>query len=161
MVNYAAPMVNQSKYKRVVIAPISKITCTHAGDDVLVILISLSKLDEAADSLYVGDSILTTVSKLCSILTEPKKMMRPSSTINSFLKKLTWREIQVIQLSMEIKCNKILSKTLGIKIKTIYSHRVSIIKKLGLRNRLELICFGLENKNEILEVYAIMASIRR
>ena len=64
---------------------------------------------------------------------------------------LTWvtvtaREREIIQLVAEGQSNKRVAATLGVSVKTIESHRASIMKKLRLRSVSDLVRYAIRNK---------------
>jgi DNA-binding NarL/FixJ family response regulator len=59
---------------------------------------------------------------------------------------VTAREREIIQLIAEGQSNKEVASTLGISVKTIESHRASIMKKLRLRSVSDLVRYAIRNK---------------
>lgn len=59
---------------------------------------------------------------------------------------VTAREREIIQLVAEGQSNKEVASTLGISVKTIESHRASIMKKLRLRSVSDLVRYAIRNK---------------
>jgi DNA-binding NarL/FixJ family response regulator len=57
----------------------------------------------------------------------------------------TPRELQVIRLLAEGKANKEVSSALGIKVRTVETHRAKIMLKLGLHSLAELIHYAIRN----------------
>lgn len=60
--------------------------------------------------------------------------------------KLTKREHEVLELITEAKNNKEIAKQLYISDQTVGVHRKNIMRKLGVRNTINLIKFALENQ---------------
>lgn len=60
--------------------------------------------------------------------------------------KLTTREQEVLELITEAKNNKEIAKELFISDQTVGVHRKNIMRKLGVRNTINLIKFALENQ---------------
>ena len=60
--------------------------------------------------------------------------------------KLTTREHEVLELITQAKNNKEIAKELFISDKTVGVHRKNIMRKLGVRNTINLIKFALENQ---------------
>ena len=60
--------------------------------------------------------------------------------------KLTKREHEVLELITEAKNNKEIAKELYISDQTVGVHRKNIMRKLGVRNTINLIKFALENQ---------------
>jgi DNA-binding NarL/FixJ family response regulator len=59
---------------------------------------------------------------------------------------VTAREREIIQLVAEGQSNKGVAATLGVSVKTIESHRASIMKKLRLRSVSDLVRYAIRNK---------------
>jgi len=59
---------------------------------------------------------------------------------------VTAREREIIQLVAEGQSNKRVAATLGVSVKTIESHRASIMKKLRLRSVSDLVRYAIRNK---------------
>ena len=59
---------------------------------------------------------------------------------------VTAREREIIQLVAEGQSNKEVASTLGISVKTIESHRASIMRKLRLRSVSDLVRYAIRNK---------------
>jgi len=62
------------------------------------------------------------------------------------MQKLTKREHEVLELITEAKNNKEIAKELFISDQTVGVHRKNIMRKLGVRNTINLIKFALENQ---------------
>lgn len=60
--------------------------------------------------------------------------------------KLTKRELEVLELITQAKNNKEIAKELYISDQTVGVHRKNIMRKLGVRNTINLIKFALENQ---------------
>jgi DNA-binding NarL/FixJ family response regulator len=60
--------------------------------------------------------------------------------------RLSPREIQIVQLVAESKCNKEVATILHISVKTVESHRAHIMEKLGLHSVTELVRYAIRNK---------------
>ncbi|WP_320412355.1 response regulator transcription factor [Candidatus Manganitrophus noduliformans] len=58
-------------------------------------------------------------------------------------KKLTKREKEVLCLVAEGHTNRQVAERLGIKIKTVETHRANIMNKLALRNFVELVKYAI------------------
>jgi DNA-binding NarL/FixJ family response regulator len=61
----------------------------------------------------------------------------------SKLDQITPREREVLQLLAEGLSNQAIARQLSISVKTVESHRSSIMSKLGLSNKTELVRFAL------------------
>jgi DNA-binding NarL/FixJ family response regulator len=57
--------------------------------------------------------------------------------------KLTPRERQILKLIAEGASNKEIAATLNVAVKTVMSHRVNLMEKLGIKNRSKLIQFAI------------------
>lgn len=78
--------------------------------------------------------------------------IKPPMTSESFEKmKIIWstltdRERQIVEMASEGLMNKEIADKLGISVRTVEVHVYNFMKKLGLRNRTELIKFTLDNR---------------
>lgn len=58
---------------------------------------------------------------------------------------LTAREREIVQLLAESKSNKEVSGILGISVKTVQTHRATIMRKLGMNSIVELVHYAIRN----------------
>lgn len=72
-----------------------------------------------------------------------KLTQRPQDTSTPSM--LTAREREIVQLLAESKSNKEVSSTLGISVKTVQTHRATIMRKLGLNSIVELVHYAIRN----------------
>jgi DNA-binding NarL/FixJ family response regulator len=56
---------------------------------------------------------------------------------------LSPREQEVLKLIAEAHTNRDISELLGLSEKTVESHRASILRKLGMRDRVELVRYAI------------------
>jgi DNA-binding NarL/FixJ family response regulator len=59
---------------------------------------------------------------------------------------LSGREREIIQLIAEGKSNKRISTSLGISVKTVETHRATVMRKLGVNSVVELVHYAVRNK---------------
>jgi DNA-binding NarL/FixJ family response regulator len=59
---------------------------------------------------------------------------------------LTERERQVLQLLAEGRTNKEVATSLDLGVSTVETHRMNLMKKLGLRNTAELVLYAVRKK---------------
>ena len=55
------------------------------------------------------------------------------------------RELEVVKLVAESKCNKEVAHILQISVKTVESHRANVMEKLGLHSVTELVRYAIRN----------------
>ena len=60
--------------------------------------------------------------------------------------RITDREREIVQLLAEGKSSKEIAAILGISVRTVETHRATIMKKLGLKSFSELIRYAIRNK---------------
>jgi DNA-binding NarL/FixJ family response regulator len=58
---------------------------------------------------------------------------------------LTAREREIVQLLAESKSNKEISTILGISVKTVQTHRATIMRKLGINSIVDLVHYAIRN----------------
>jgi len=63
-----------------------------------------------------------------------------------FSRVITGREREIIQLLAEGKSNKKISAMLGISVKTVETHRASIMHKLGAKTIVDIVRYAVRNK---------------
>jgi DNA-binding NarL/FixJ family response regulator len=63
-----------------------------------------------------------------------------------FSRAITGREREIIQLLAEGKSNKKISAMLGISVKTVETHRASIMHKLGAKTIVDIVRYAVRNK---------------
>jgi DNA-binding NarL/FixJ family response regulator len=59
---------------------------------------------------------------------------------------LSSREREIIQLVAEGKSNKKIATSLGISVKTVETHRATVMRKLGVNSVVELVHYAVRNK---------------
>ena len=59
---------------------------------------------------------------------------------------LSGRELEIIQLLAEGKSNKEVAATLEISVKTVETHRATIMRKLGVSSVVEIVHYAVRNK---------------
>lgn len=74
-----------------------------------------------------------------------KKLTQPSGKI-TLRNDLTAREQEVLALVADGKTNKEVAEGLFISVKTVDTHKMNILDKLGLRNTAELVKYAIKNK---------------
>ena len=62
------------------------------------------------------------------------------------VKKLTDREIEIIQLIMEENTNKLIAKKLNISERTVETHRKNIFRKTNSKSIVGLVKYAIKNK---------------
>jgi DNA-binding CsgD family transcriptional regulator len=58
---------------------------------------------------------------------------------------LTPREREIVQLLAEARSNKEIATILGISVKTVETHRASIMRKLGITSIVDLVHYAIRN----------------
>ncbi len=71
---------------------------------------------------------------------------RPEETAGPVSGPLTAREREIVQLLAEGKSNKEVGVALGISVKTVETHRASVMRKLGINSVVELVHYAIRNK---------------
>lgn len=74
------------------------------------------------------------------------RSLRPESKSSSPLENLTQRELQNLKLIASGKSNKDIANTLGIAETTVKVHVKNLLKKLGLKSRVEAAVWAVEHK---------------
>jgi len=64
---------------------------------------------------------------------------------NAVLPKLTPREREIIQLLAEGHRNKRIAQKLGISVKTVETHRTTVMRKIGVKSIVELVRYAVRN----------------
>lgn len=59
---------------------------------------------------------------------------------------LSAREREIVQLLAEGQSSKVAAATLGISVKTVETHRATIMRKLGIRSVVELVRYAIRNQ---------------
>jgi len=95
------------------------------------------------NKLYISCSFSSDVLRR---LLEHKKSARE----NSAFKSLSPREREVLKLIAEANSNKKVAKKLGISVRTVEHHRLSIMRKLNIQNTAQLIKYAI--KTGLIEV---------
>jgi two-component system, NarL family, response regulator NreC len=83
---------------------------------------------------------------LASVLTEPCRSLPHSRPGDNAEELLTPRESEVVNLAALGYTNAEIASRLHISDRTVETHRLHIMTKLGLRNRADLVRFALEHK---------------
>lgn len=69
-----------------------------------------------------------------------------AGTSSTNLDPLTPREREIVQLLAESKSSKDISSILGISLKTVETHRATIMRKLGAHSVVEIVHYAIRNK---------------
>ena len=64
----------------------------------------------------------------------------------SVLRRLTEREMEIVQLLAEAKTGKEVATRLGVSVKTIEAHRSNVMRKLNIHSVAELVLYAVRNK---------------
>jgi len=107
---------------------------TDAGQHIVAAVEALSRHKPFFTS-NVSEAILDSYLRT----TETRDQVRPSRVI-------TGREREIIQLLAEGKSNKKISATLGISVKTVETHRASIMRKVGAKTIVDIVRYAVRNK---------------
>jgi two-component system response regulator NreC len=99
-----------------------------------------SELASGIRSVFHGDSYLSP--SVAKILIEDYKQKGTRGSFDSY-NQLTEREREVLRLSAEGHTTQEIANTLVISPKTVEGHKTSLMAKLGIRNRTELIKYAL------------------
>ncbi len=102
-----------------------------------------SELISAIRSVYRGEAVLSpAITRL--VIEDYLRWggMRPQEEVNS----LSPREREILQLIAEGYTNKQIAEILSISIKTVQAHRNSLMQKLDLHDRGELIKYAIQKK---------------
>jgi DNA-binding NarL/FixJ family response regulator len=81
-----------------------------------------------------------------SVVLENLRLHKNGSSEEPMLERLTYREREIMQLLAEGRTNKEVGASLGIGIRTVESHRESIMSKLRLRTISDLVRYAIRNK---------------
>lgn len=94
-------------------------------------------LVEAVRAVARGDSFLTNDAQ--------RKLVRTWLADDSTgpIEPLTPREQEVLKLIAEAHTNRRISEVLGLAEKTVESHRANLLRKLGMRDRVELVRYAI------------------
>ena len=70
---------------------------------------------------------------------------RQAADPNAAIPKLTPREREIIQLLAEGHRNKKIAQKLGISVKTVETHRTTVMRKIGVKSIVELVRYAVRN----------------
>jgi DNA-binding NarL/FixJ family response regulator len=102
-----------------------------------------SELVAAIRAVYAGEAALSpSITRM--LLND--YLRRDSPTVESGTDALTPREREVLQLIAEGKTSREIAELLNLSIKTVQSHRGSIMQKLDLHDRGDLIKYAIQKK---------------
>jgi len=105
---------------------------------------STSQVYAAIESLVEHKPYFTA--KVSEALREAFLKTIPSEGGKSPAALLSAREREIIQLLAESKSNKEVAAKLGISVKTVETHRATIMRKLGVSSVVELVHYAVRNK---------------
>src|SRR5262245_2168395 len=102
---------------------------------------------------YSGSHIISAVEALsrqkCFFATneneEPCQHHNSSSTEAGLPEELTNRESQIVQLLTRGKSNREVASLLGISVKTVETHRTTVMRKLGVHSIVKLVHYAVRN----------------
>jgi two-component system response regulator NreC len=102
---------------------------------------AVSDLVSAIQAVYQGGCFLyPSVARM--IVDEYCRRIRQPASPDPY-ERLTRRERQVLKLTAEGHKSKEIANLLGITVKTLLGHRTSVMKKLGIHNRTELVKYAI------------------
>lgn len=90
----------------------------------------------ARGDLYVHSSMTRALLETASYTPSPK---------GDAVENLTPREVEVLQLIASGYTNRQIAEKLTVSVRTVESHRANLIDKLGIRTRVELLRYAIEN----------------
>ena len=99
------------------------------------------RLTEAVEALSRHKPFLTSVASE-TVLESFVKSTRRLESDNSVL---TNREREIVQLLAEARTNKEIASVLCISVKTVETHRASVMRKLGINSIVELVHYAIRN----------------
>jgi DNA-binding NarL/FixJ family response regulator len=73
------------------------------------------------------------------------RSQRQGTGANAGIPKLTPRESEIIQLLAEGHRNKKIAQDLGISVKTVETHRTTVMRKIGVKSIVELVRYAVRN----------------
>jgi len=100
---------------------------------------------EAIRSVYQGETYFNDAIKKL-VLEDLYSTGKRSDPKRILPNQLTKRENEVLALVAEGRANKDIAEALGIRVKTVETHKTHILIKLGLNNNSELIRYAAKNK---------------
>jgi len=102
-----------------------------------------NELRQAIRAVHQGDSFYSPAA--ARHLTEALRHPPPSSDVSGGLDALTGREREVLLGIVRGQTNRQIAGDLGISVRTVESHRDSLMRKLGIRSVAGLTRFAIEN----------------
>jgi two-component system response regulator NreC len=103
-----------------------------------------AELISALRKIAGGGTHLTP--RMLSQLMEDVRSVRPADPGTSRIETLTPRERQVLKLSAEGRSAKEIASELNLSVKTVESHKSSMMRKLDLHNSSQVVQFAIRNK---------------
>jgi two-component system nitrate/nitrite response regulator NarL len=134
--------------------PIIMLTTSHEDQDVVQTLrdgaqgylLKDMEPDELVKALYDVLSGGTVVApELAGVLARVVREGKPSSNSTSPFAELTPREMEILKHLAEGQSNKVIGRELGIADGTVKLHVKSILRKLGIRSRVEAAVIAVEH----------------
>ncbi len=111
---------------------------------------SVEELTRGFSEMFDGHTFLAKGLRITPANNRNRKSNNTSNTVSNYedgfiiKQKLTRREQEILQLITEAKNNKEIASELYISDQTVGVHRKNIMRKLGVRNTVNLIKFALE-----------------
>ncbi len=105
---------------------------------------SFNALQEAIDAVYKGGIYLSPkiTSQLVGVFNSGEDRTQETLTM---LDSLTQREREILALIVEGKSQREVAATLFITVATVKSHRLNIMRKLGIHKSVDLVKFAVKN----------------
>ena len=90
-------------------------------------------------------TLLKAIHKALQIDIEQRERLIKNSTVQEHYNSLTKRELEIMDLIVLGKLNKIIADELNISVNTVENHRASIMHKMKVKTAAELVCVALTN----------------
>lgn len=107
-------------------------------------------LVKAIRTVYEGESFIypTLAKKLFSEINrqEERKHEAAKNFVRRREERLTYREVEVLQLICQGMSNQIIAKTLFLSEKTVKNHLTNIFRKINVTDRTQAVLYALKNK---------------
>lgn len=120
-------------------AEIPAVMITGYGDVPVAVRAIKAGAIEFLEKPYDTMELRRGIERAIEVDAERRRAAAPRREVEQKLASLTDQERQVLELTLIGKLNKVIASQLGVCLRTVHSRRGAIIKKLGVRNRNELI----------------------
>lgn len=127
----------QAKLKQKELA-LPVIILTGHGDVPLAVKAMQNGALDFIEKPFNGEELIKKIKRAMKLARQEEKLLKRKSQYNALWHSLSGREREVYKLIVQGKSNKEMAEDLGISVRTLEIHRLRVLKKMEVKNAVEL-----------------------